>query len=108
MRERRDRIRGPFAFEEDTILRGAVTVEATVLEDVTLELRGVIFGDLIVEAGANVFIYGTVDGAVRNHGGKVVVYGTVGKIDDEDPDVRTVIVPTAVITSTDETRGRLH
>jgi hypothetical protein len=65
---------------------------------------------LIVNAGAKARIYGAVDGTVRNRGGFVVIYGTVGHFDDEDPESQTIVVPTARVISLSREGGsrRLH
>lgn len=97
MRERNDKIDGPFTVTEDTAFHGMVTADATVRSQVTLKLHGMVVGDLLVEPHANAIVHGTVNGVVRNRGGTVAIHGTVGGISDEDASARTSVMPGALI-----------
>lgn len=97
MVDRNDQIEGPFFIENDLLFRGMITKGATVRSGVTLDLKGMIAGDLDVEHGARALIYGMVPGTVRNHGGYVQVFGVVGATVDLSPEARTIIEPKAVI-----------
>jgi cytoskeletal protein CcmA (bactofilin family) len=97
MRDRNDKIEGPFLIEENLLFRGMITVGATVRSGVMLDLRGTITGDLDVERGARAIINGTVNGTVRNHGGCVELFGTVDAVVDLSPEAQTVVKPGALI-----------
>ena len=104
MRDRNDKIEGPFLVEENLLFRGMVTEGATVRSGVMLDLRGMITGDLDVDSGAQAIIHGTVNGTVRNHGGYVQIFGTVDAVVDLSPDAQTVVEPGALIKGCDSPR----
>ena len=97
MQDRSDKIEGPVLIEEDLLFRGMITVGATVRSGKMLDLRGMITGDLDVEHGAQAIIHGTVNGAVRNHGGYVELFGTVDEVIDLSPEAQTVVASGALI-----------
>jgi hypothetical protein len=97
VREITDKIEGPFVFVEDTALHGMITVGATVPSGITVKVHGMITGDLIVEPDGKAIVHGTVNGAVRNRGGSVIIYGMVDDCSDEHPGAQTVIMPNAVV-----------
>lgn len=96
MLELQGKTSGPYTFTEDTILRGMVTIEATVTSGATLVLYGMVTGDLIVEEGARAAIHGMVNGTVRNSG-RVEVWGAIDEIVDITRAAVTVIHPNAYI-----------
>lgn len=75
-----DKIIGPYVLERNIEFRGMATEGMTVKCGVELILRGVVIGDLIVEAGARVEVHGMVGGTVFNEGGNVTIWGMVDRI----------------------------
>jgi hypothetical protein len=91
MRDRNDKIEGPFLIDENLIFRGMIVGGATVRRGVMLELTGMITGDLDIEVGARAIVRGTVNGTVRNHGGYVEIFGSVGAVVDCSPEAQTIV-----------------
>jgi hypothetical protein len=102
MRDRNDKIEGPFLIDENLIFRGIISGEGTVRRAVMLELTGMkltgmITGDLDIEVGARAIIRGTVNGTIRNHGGYVEIFGSVGAVVDYSPEAQTIVDAQALI-----------
>jgi len=76
---------------------GMITEGATVKPGVLFELGGMVCGDLTVERGGEAIIRGTVNGTVRNMGGQVAVFGSVGAILDLSSDCWTNVKAGAMI-----------
>jgi hypothetical protein len=93
---RDDKIEGPYLITSDLRMGGMITVGATVRSGVTLELTGMIIGDLHVQRGAKAIIHGTVDGIVRNEG-YVDVDGNIGGLIDLSPEARSVVAPGTLV-----------
>ena len=99
MRDRDDKIEGPFLIDENLTFGGLISGGATVRSGVILELSGMITGDLDVELGARATIHGIVNGTFRNHGGYVAIFGSVGAVVDCSPEAQTVVDARALIGS---------
>ena len=97
MKDRNDKIEGPFLIDEDLAFQGMITGAATVRRGVMLELSGMIVGDLDIEAGARAIVRGSVQGTVRNHGGHVEIFGSVGAVVDLSSEAQTVVDAQALI-----------
>ena len=91
------KMNGPVTIEEDLSLDGMIAGDATVQRGVTLELGGMITGNLNVEPGARAIIRGMVNGLIRNQGGYIEIFGTVGGVADLSPDGRIVFHPGASV-----------
>lgn len=94
-----DKIQGPYAVSQDTVLRGMITRQVTVPAGLSLTVHGMVTGDVIAERGSTVIIHGTVTGAVINQGAQVQIYGTVDAVHDQAIDTTTFVCPNAVVTS---------
>jgi hypothetical protein len=70
----------PQNVRDHLILYGVATEGVTVYAGGSLDLYGTVVGALVVQEGASARVYGTVIGDVRNEGGKVAVWGTVGRL----------------------------
>ena len=99
MRDRDDKIQGPFLIDENLTFRGMIAGGATVRRGVMLELTGTITGDLDIQVGARAIIRGTANGTVRNHGGYVEIFGSVAAVVDCSPEAQTVVDAKALIGS---------
>ncbi|WP_343610082.1 hypothetical protein [Novosphingobium sp.] len=64
-------------FEGDSDFGGMIRGDATLAPGARLRMHGLVKGDIIVEQGAHVAILGMVRGDLVNHGGTIVVTGTV-------------------------------
>jgi hypothetical protein len=73
MEIRRGTVPGPLVVEQELAVHGTIAGHARVRRQGTLQLRGVITGDLSVEPGATAVIYGTVLGRIYKTGGTVVI-----------------------------------
>ncbi|NTJ63088.1 hypothetical protein G6M50_07760 [Agrobacterium rhizogenes] len=78
------RIDGSIRLDRDVRFYGLITGSLTVPKGRICELHGTISHDLIVEPGATAVVYGTVAGLLRNQGGDVRVFGSVGSVVDSD------------------------
>lgn len=73
----RDRIEGDYRFEEDAELHGVVDGSAVVGNGVSLGLFGIVTKELRLEKDSTVNLYGMVLGNVTNEGGNLTVLGIV-------------------------------
>ena len=73
MKTLRGSIPGPLVVEQDLDIQGTIAGDTVVRSARKLHLRGAITGNLTLEPGASVVIYGTVGGRVRKHGGILVI-----------------------------------
>ena len=96
MRELQGKIDGPFSINEDSTLRGMITVEAIVRRGVVFHVHGMITGDLTIEDGASAIVHGMVNGTVRNYGA-VVIYGKIDALTDLGPNSRSRIEEQAIV-----------
>jgi cytoskeletal protein CcmA (bactofilin family) len=96
MRELQGKIDGPFSVDEDSILRGMITVEAIVRRGVVLQVHGMITGDLTIEDGASAVVHGMVNGTVRNYG-EVLIYGKIDALVDLGSNSRSRVDDQAII-----------
>ena len=78
------RIDGSIRLDRDVQFYGLITGSLTVPKGRFFELHGTISHDLIVEPGATAVIYAGVGGLLRNQGGDVRVFGSVGSVMDSD------------------------
>ncbi len=78
------KIDGSIRLDRDVQFYGLITGSLTVSKGRICELHGTISHDLIVEPGATAVVYGTVAGVLRNKGGDVRVFGSVGSVLDFD------------------------
>lgn len=77
MRSIHSKIEGDVISSDDLALHGMVAGSAGIAAGVMLMLHGMVTGDLILEAGSFCELRGMVTGNVRNKGGELFVYGTV-------------------------------
>ena len=84
-------------FDRDDRIEEVVIGSAVVLAGVTLEIDGVVTGDLHVEFGGLAVVRGAVKGEVYNHGGRVELFGVVSAVRDVAPGAVTFVDPDAVI-----------
>ena len=96
MRDLQGKIDGPFSVDEDSALRGMITVEAIVRRGVVFHIHGMITGDLTIEDGASAIVHGMVNGTVRNYG-QVVIYGKIDALADLGPNSRSRVEEQAII-----------
>ena len=78
------RIDGSIRLDRDVRFYCVISGCLTVPKGRTLELHGTVLHDLIIEPGATVVVYGSVAGLLKNKGGDVRVFGTVGSVMDFD------------------------
>ena len=97
MREIKHKINGDYQIEQDTILRGMVTKDLTIVSGIHLDLHGMVSGNLIANSGSSVNIYGTVVGTVVNEGADITIYGTVGSIYSTKEGAQTQVASGAVV-----------
>ena len=71
-------INGPVIVNDELELWGLAVGSCQVGAGGTLVLNGTVTGDLLVEDGGAVELYGLVVGTVRNRGGVIKVMGSVG------------------------------
>jgi hypothetical protein len=96
MRTIRDRVEGPQRITDDVTLHGMITGDVIVAAGGHLELHGMCSRSLRVESGGAVNLHGTVSGNVTNHGGRLVISGTiVGQLHDLAGE--TIIRPDAMV-----------
>ena len=69
----RGSIPGPLVVEHDLDVQGTITGDTLVCSARRLYVRGAILGNLTLEPGASVVVYGTVSGRVRKNGGTLVI-----------------------------------
>jgi cytoskeletal protein CcmA (bactofilin family) len=69
----RGSIPGPLVVEQDLDVQGTIAGDTVVRSACRLHVRGAITGNLTIEPGASVVIYGTVGGRVRKHGGILAI-----------------------------------
>lgn len=91
-----EKIDGPFVLEKDIRVNDMITGNTTVRPGATLDLYGLVGGDLIAAVGGAANVYGTVAGVVHNRGGKVNVYGSVADVIDQG-EVKTMINSKAMV-----------
>jgi len=72
-----ENIEGDTWVEQDTELHGYILGSAIVRSGKLLRVCGAISGNVKLESGARVFLYGYVGGDVVNNGGLLEVYGVV-------------------------------
>ena len=89
-------VAGPIIVRTDTRLYGLVTGDVTVPRGVTLELEGVVTGNLLACPGSRVLVHGEVRGRLFNEGAAVSIYGEVGSLRDAD-EHRSYLAPCAVV-----------
>ena len=77
-------VAGPIIVRADTRLYGLVTGDVTVPRGVTLELEGVVTGNLLACPGSRVLVHGEVRGRLFNEGAAVSIYGEVGSVRDAE------------------------
>lgn len=84
MREMKGTHRGPFEVSGEALLiRGMIYGDVLIGADADVEMRGMIFGN-VVQSGGNLHLRGIVDGNVTNTGGTLRVTGIVsGRITTE-------------------------
>jgi hypothetical protein len=73
MKTLRGTVPGPLFVEQDLDVVGTIAGDAVVQPECRLHVRGVITGNLTLEAGASAVIFGTVNGRVRKRGGTLVI-----------------------------------
>ena len=81
--EEHEQIEGNLTLSEDFVLWGTVTGNVTVRQNVLFELHGVINGFLYIEPGAEVRLFGTVNGDIHNQGNLHVAGSVNGVITDD-------------------------
>lgn len=96
MRTETGEFEGDLSVQGDFILQGMVTGSVTVLPGAYLRLQGTIVGDLVVEAGGIVDLFGMVNGAVINCG-ELQVFGTVRRTCTTMPGGKTQIASGASV-----------
>lgn len=90
MRKLNGVVLGPRPIDVDCDLNGMIIGVATVQPGVKLVIRGVITGDLILEAGSIAEIDGVVMGTVFNRGGSLDVRGRIGGLEESDAESEPV------------------
>ena len=88
-----ERTGGVRTLRRDAELRDVFISNLVVPTAVCFKLSGVMIGDLIVDPGGVASIYGTVNGAIINLGGKVELFGAADAIRDLDPSSPTRVAP---------------
>ena len=63
----------------------------------SLDLRGMVAGNLVAKTGSSVNIYGTVVGTVIDEGAEITIYGTVGSINNTSEGAQTQVASGAVV-----------
>lgn len=97
MKVEHGKIEGDLRLDYDLFLRGKVTGNITIVKGGNLVLLGMCEKNIIVEAGAEAYLHGTVVGNVLNQGGYLEVYGTTGGHVDTTEDGTTFIDPNAIV-----------
>jgi alanine racemase len=64
---------GPLLITSSSEVHGSIRGDAIVQKNCTLHVRGNLLGSLMIEAGANVIVEGSVDGKITNRGGRLLV-----------------------------------
>lgn len=96
-------VAGPIIIRSDTRLYGLVSGDVTVPRGVTLELEGVVTGNLLACPGSCVLVHGEVRGRLFNEGAAVSIFGEVGSLRDADGQP-AYVAPCAVIRHAEERR----
>ena len=78
-----EQLEGDLTLSNDFVLRGTLTGNVTVRQNVLFELHGVVNGFHYVEPGAEVRLFGTVNGDIHNQG-NLHVAGTVHGVITDD------------------------
>jgi len=73
------KIEGDISVDCELTLHGMVTGNVTVVRGGVLALHGMCCGNLVVEKEAEAYLHGTVGLDALNRGGRLRVYGTVGR-----------------------------
>ena len=96
-------VTGPIIIRSDTRLYGLVNGDVTVPRGVTLELEGVVTGNLLACPGSRVLLHGEVRGRLFNEGAAVSVYGEVGSLRDSE-EHPSYLAPCSVVRWAEERR----
>jgi hypothetical protein len=78
-----EQLEGDLTLSEHFVLRGTLTGNVTVRQNVLFELHGVVNGFVYIEPGAEVRLFGTVNGDIHNQG-NLHVAGTVNGMLTDD------------------------
>jgi hypothetical protein len=78
-------LEGSLTLTEDVLIEGVVIGDVVVSAPANLDVQGLVTGDLILEAGASARVHGRVKGLVTNLGGDLAVFGAIGALSGTGP-----------------------